>query len=206
MNIALYARVSTNVLKEGTESKRQDPETQLRELREWVRRQGWEVKEEYTDEMSAAKTSKLTNRIRLMNDAYGGKVDVVVCWKLDRFARSMTDFVEQMNKLNSWGVRFISISQGIDTDRANPASKLLMHVLVAMAEFERSLISERVQAGMARAKAQGKQVGRAKAVFDILKAKEMIEGGFSYRKVAETLNVNLTTLHKRLKQHRVEAQ
>src|SRR5580658_4572908 len=98
---------------------------------------------------------------QLMADAHRRRFDVVVVWKLDRFGRSLVHCVSGIQELASLGIRFIATSQGLDTDESNPASKLLMHILAAVAQFERELIRERVSAGMKAAKARGTKTGNA---------------------------------------------
>ena len=140
MKVALYARVSTSD---------QDPEPQLSELRSFCDRQGWEVAATYTDVISGTK-AKRPQLDRLMSAARQKKIDTVCVWKLDRFGRSQFDCLHKIEELDRWGVRFLATTQPIDTDQHNPASRLLLHVLGAAAEFERSLILERTQAGQAR--------------------------------------------------------
>ena len=94
-----------------------------------------------------------------MADALARKFDCVAVWKLDRFGRSVVNFSNAIQKLDVAGVRFVSITQGIDTDKSNPMSQLLMNILVAFAEFERELIRERVAAGMKRARESGTKSG-----------------------------------------------
>src|SRR5580704_7548731 len=98
---------------------------------------------------------------QLMADARRRKFDIIVCWKLDRFGRSLVHCVSGIQELASLGIRFIATSQGLDTDESNPASKLLLHILAAVAQFERELIRERVSAGMKAAKVRGTKTGNA---------------------------------------------
>jgi DNA invertase Pin-like site-specific DNA recombinase len=113
----------------------------------------------YEDEMSGAKTRR-PGLDRLMEDARLHRFDVIVVWKLDRFGRSLIDLVGRLRDLESYGVRFVAASQGIDTDASNPTSRLLTHILAAVAEFERELFKERVSAGLRNARAQGARIGR----------------------------------------------
>jgi len=96
-----------------------------------------------------------------MADARRRKFDIVVVWKLDRFGRSLVHCVSGIQDWRAWGIRFIATSQGLDTDESNPASKLLLHILAAVAQFERELIRERVSAGMKAAKTHGTKTGNA---------------------------------------------
>jgi DNA invertase Pin-like site-specific DNA recombinase len=140
MNAAVYTRVSTAD---------QNPELQLRELQEYASRQGWEVIETYQDIISGAKASR-PGLTRLMADAAARKFEVLLVWKLDRFGRSLVDCLNNIQELERCRVRFIAVTQGLDTDQRNPASRFLLHVLGAAAEFERSLIRERTLAGQQR--------------------------------------------------------
>jgi DNA invertase Pin-like site-specific DNA recombinase len=138
---AIYARVSTTD---------QKCEMQLNELREYVLRRGWENAGEYIDEgWSGAKASR-PDFDRLMQDAGKRKFDVVLCWKLDGFGRSLTNCTAALQQLQAHGLRFIATSQNIDTDESNPAARFLLHMLMAAAEFERDLIRERAAAGLKR--------------------------------------------------------
>jgi DNA invertase Pin-like site-specific DNA recombinase len=140
MSAAIYARVSTTD---------QNCEMQLRELRSYAERQGWGVMETYQDTMSGAKASR-PDLNRLITDARTRKFDCLLVWKLDRFGRSLVDCLNNIRTPEENGVRFIAVTQGLDTDQQNPASRFLLHVLGAAAEFERALIRERTQAGQQR--------------------------------------------------------
>jgi DNA invertase Pin-like site-specific DNA recombinase len=129
-----------------------------------------------------------------MADARLRRFDCVVVWKLDRFGRSLVHCVNALQELQALGVRFVAVSQGIDTDEANPAAKLLMHILAAVAQFERELIRERVSAGIKHAKAKGVKLGRPKRVFDRGKVAEMRAAGASYAAIAKALGVGEGTV------------
>lgn len=140
MRAAIYARVSTTD---------QNCELQIRELQAYAERQSWSIAETYQDAISGAKANRPALN-RLMFDARARKFDCLLVWKLDRFGRSLVDCLNNIKTLEENGVRFIAVTQGLDTDLQNPASRFLLHVLGAAAEFERSLIRERTQAGQAR--------------------------------------------------------
>ena len=128
MRTAIYARVSTAD---------QNCEAQLRELREYCARRGWEIVTEYIDTgWSGAKASR-PQLNRLMKDARERRFDVVAVWKLDRWGRSLAHLVESGQQLASMGIRFLAVTQNIDTDENNPMARLLMHLMAAFAEFER---------------------------------------------------------------------
>jgi putative DNA-invertase from lambdoid prophage Rac len=185
MHVSIYARVSTTD---------QSNTIQIRELTEYAARRGWTVAGVYQDHLSGAKASR-PGLDRLMADARCRRFDAVLVWKLDRFGRSLVHCVNAIQELQSLGVRFIAVSQGMDTDESNPAAKLLLHILAAVAQFERELIRERVSAGMANAKRMGKRVGRPKKIFDRKKALEMRQAGASIREVARTLGVSAGSVH-----------
>jgi DNA invertase Pin-like site-specific DNA recombinase len=115
---------------------------------------------EYVETASGKAGGKRPVLDRLLQDARLKKFDVVLVWKLDRFGRSLQHLIENVQTLDSAGIRFIVPSQNIDTDTRSPMGKFLMHIFGAFAEFERDLIVERVRAGVAEAKRQGKHCGR----------------------------------------------
>jgi DNA invertase Pin-like site-specific DNA recombinase len=184
MKAAIYARVSTSD---------QHNEIQIRELKEYISRRGWELADVYEDEMSGAKTRR-PGLDRLMEDARLHRFDVIVVWKLDRFGRSVIDLVSRLRDLESYGVRFVAASQGIDTDASNPTSRLLTHILAAVAEFERELIKERVSAGLRNARAKGARIGRPRRVFDRQKVLDLRAKGMSCPKIARQLGVGYGTV------------
>ena len=151
MRVALYARVSTA-------TSGQDPTMQTRELREYAERRGWAVTSEYVDIGISGTKEKRPELDRLMADAHRRRFDAVLVWKFDRFARSVSHLLRALESFKTQGIEFISFSEQLDT--STPAGKLVFTVLGAVAELERSLIVERVRAGMRNARAKGKQIGR----------------------------------------------
>jgi DNA invertase Pin-like site-specific DNA recombinase len=144
--VALYARVSTDD---------QTCEMQIDELRRYCSARSWTVAKEYVDTgFSGAKKSRPAFDT-LLADARKRRFDVILCWKLDRFGRSVAHLVNVIEELTALGVRFLAVTQNLDTDKANPMSQLLFHLLAAFAEFERTLIQERIAAGIARSRANG---------------------------------------------------
>jgi putative DNA-invertase from lambdoid prophage Rac len=184
MKIALYARVSTAD---------QNCQMQLRELREYVAARKWTIYAEYVDTgWSGAKASR-PELNRLMADARKRRIDAVLCWKLDRWGRSVADSIKSIQELTSLGVRFIAMTQNIDTDEGNPMARFLLHIMAAFAELEREIIRERVVAGVKAARANGKQLGRPRRVFRRDEAVRLREAGMSWRKIAAELGVPVTT-------------
>jgi DNA invertase Pin-like site-specific DNA recombinase len=150
LRVALYARVSTD-------DKGQDPDLQLDPMRQLAEARGWQAAE-YVDHASASDLRGRAQWRRLLADARAGRVDLVVVWKLDRFARSALDALQWLQQLDSAGVGLKILTQEIDTTTS--AGRLVFTILAAVGEMERELIRERVQAGMARAKARGRRMGR----------------------------------------------
>jgi len=150
LRAALYARVST--LNNG-----QSPEMQIRDFAEYCQRRGWTATE-YVDVGISGAKDRRPELDRLMIDAHQRRFDVVVVWKFDRFARSVSHLLRALETFNSLGIAFVSLGEQIDT--STPAGRMVFTVLGAVAELERSLIVERVRAGMRNARAKGKQIGR----------------------------------------------
>ena len=148
MRVAIYARVSTFD---------QEPENQLAELRQYVSARGW-TSVEYVDRGISGSKDRRPALDQLVADARRRKFDVLLCWRLDRLGRNLRHLVVLLEELRAVGVAFVSLNEGIDA--TTPAGKLQLHVLAALAEFERERIRERVRAGLARARAQGTRLGR----------------------------------------------
>ena len=185
----LYLRVSTHD---------QNCDLQRRELTEYAQRRGWQITEIYCDlGISGSKASR-PELDRLMRDAAMAKFSTVLVWKLDRFGRSVRHCLDGIEALRAHGVRFLAVSQSIDTDESNPTARLLLHILASVAEFERELIRERVRAGVRNAKHRGKQLGRRRVVFDRAKAQAMHDAGSSIREIAALLGVGVGTIHRSL--------
>ena len=185
MRTALYARVSTH-------DKGQDPDMQLRELREYCQRRGWEIAGEYVDVgICGAKDSK-PELNRMMADASRRKFDAVVCWKFDRFARSVSHLLRALEAFRALGIEFVSYSEAIDT--STPVGKMTFTVLGAVAELERSLIIERVRAGVRNARAKGKRLGRPKVILDTRRIASLRAQGLGWKRVARELDCGVSTV------------
>lgn len=151
MRVALYARVSTS-------DKGQDPQMQLRELREFCQHRSWSVTAEFVDIGVSGSKEKRPELDKLMADANRRKFDAVAVWRFDRFARSVSHLLRALETFNTLGIGFVSLSEAVDTSTA--MGKMVFTVLGAVSELERSLITERVHAGIRNAKAKGKHCGR----------------------------------------------
>ena len=187
--VALYARVST--LDKG-----QDPETQLVQLRGYAQARNFEVITEFIDYASGTSEDRTQYKL-MMAAAKKRKIDVVLVWRYDRFARSTQALVNALKEFQSLGIDFISYQENIDT--TTPTGELIFHVMASLAQFESSLISQRVKAGMARAKAQGKLISRPK--ISIQKQQELFElqkMGLSMSKISKKAKVAYGTVYNYL--------
>jgi DNA invertase Pin-like site-specific DNA recombinase len=190
MRVALYARVSTQ--------NGQHPEMQLAELREYAARRKWVVAGEYVDEgVSGSKESRPALN-SLMADAHRRRFDIVACWKVDRFGRSLKHLVNALADLDSYGVAFVSIRDNLDL--STPTGRLMFQIIGAMAEFELSLTKERVKCGLDNARAQGKQLGRPRRVVGHEQLLRLKAGGASIREIATALGISYGTVRMRLRQ------
>jgi DNA invertase Pin-like site-specific DNA recombinase len=182
MRAAIYARVST--LNGG-----QDPSMQTRELEEYCQRRGWQVYETYVDNGVSGKKDSRPELNRMMQDAHERRFDVVVVWRFDRFARSVSHLLRALEGFNALGIQFISLSEQVDT--STPTGKMVFTVLGAVAELERNLIVERVRAGLRHAKSKGKRLGRPRKAVDAPTIREMRTAGQSWRTIARQLGLSV---------------
>jgi len=187
--VAIYARVSTT-------NHGQDVTLQTRELEQFAQARGWHVVGQYLDAgVSGAKDSR-PELNRLMADAHRRKFDVVAVWRFDRFARSVSHLLRALETFNALGVAFVSLSESLDT--STPAGKMVFTVLGAVAELERSLIAERVRAGLRNAQAKGKRLGRPRTVVDASRIAVLRAQGRSVREIAAELGYSRSLVHKTL--------
>ncbi len=186
MKAAIYARVSTLD---------QEPENQLAELRRYALARGWEAVE-YTDHGVSGSKDSRPALDRMVRDAKRRRFDVLVTWKLDRLGRHLKHLITLLDDLQALGVPFVSLSEGIDC--TTPAGRLQLHVLGAIAEFERARIAERVRAGLVRAKSQGVRLGRPER--QVPESVLAPVRGLSVRAAATRLGVSPATAHRWLSQ------
>jgi DNA invertase Pin-like site-specific DNA recombinase len=185
--IALYARISTS-------SSGQSPEMQLRELREYCERRGWMIAGEYVDMGISGAKDRRPELDRLMADAHKRRFDVIAVWKFDRFARSVSHLLRALDTFRVLGIEFASLSESLDT--ATPAGRMVFTVLGAVAELERSLIAERVRAGLRNARAKGKRLGRPRVAVDVARIGRLRSQGHSWAKIADLLGVGEGTIYR----------
>ena len=182
MKTALYYRVSTDD---------QSVEPQQQELRNYANTRNWTIEAEFTDVISGSKSSR-ASLDAMMARVRRKEFDAVLVVKMDRLARSLSHFAQIVAEFDKHGVALVCPGQGIDTSKTNPAGRLQMHVLAAVAEFERSLIIERTKAGLAAAKARGTKLGkpsvRLPADHAEIVNKWLDDGGAQLRDLATRLN------------------
>jgi len=180
--------------------KGQDPEVQLRELREYVSRRGWQIADVYADRGVSGSRDSRPELNRLMADAHQRKFDGVAVWKIDRFGRSLKHLVNALGDLGCLGISFVSLRDNLDL--TTPSGRLMFGVLGALAEFERSLIQERVCAGLRHARAKGKNLGRPRRIVSIDTIAQLQAEGRSIREIATRLGVGYGTVRARLQAER----
>jgi DNA invertase Pin-like site-specific DNA recombinase len=185
ISAAIYARVSTL-------NGNQDPSMQTRELKEYCERRGWQVFDCYVDNGVSGKKDSRPQLNRMMQDAHERRFDVVVVWRFDRFARSVSHLLRALETFNSLGVQFVSLSEQVDT--STPMGKMVFTVLGAVAELERNLIVERVRAGLRHARAKGKRLGRPKKSVDAVEVRSRRAAGESWRTIARKMDVSIGTV------------
>ena len=185
---ALYCRVSTVD---------QNPETQLLDLREFAKQRGFEIVGEYTDVISGAK-SKRPGLERLMADARRRRFDVLLVAAFDRIARNVRHFLEVLDELNNLNVQFLSLRESIDT--GGPLGRAIVVIVGAIAELERSLIVERVRAGMRRAKLEGRRIGRVPLNIDREQVVADRKSGMSLTQVAKKHRISRASVCRLVKE------
>ena len=185
---AIYTRVS------GVD---QNVATQLCDLRPLAKARGYEVVGEYTDMISGAK-AKRPGLDKLMSDAQRGRFDVVLVWAFDRMARSVRHFLEVLDDLTRLNISFVSFRENIDTDSA--LGRAMIVIVGAISELERSLIVERVRAGMRRAKLEGRQIGRARLDINRQQVIKDRRGGMSLTAVAKRHSISRASVCRLMKE------
>jgi DNA invertase Pin-like site-specific DNA recombinase len=182
--IAIYARVSTAD---------QNAESQLRDLRQYVTARGMDATEYVDTGYSGAKQHRPALD-RLMDDARKRRIDSVVVWRFDRFARSTKHLLLALEEFRALGVQFMSYQEAIDT--TSPLGQALFTIVSAVAQLERDLIRERVRAGLRNARAKGKKFGRPRATVDPTAVATLRAQGRSWAEVCRSLNVSKGTAQR----------
>jgi DNA invertase Pin-like site-specific DNA recombinase len=195
--IATYTRVSTDG---------QSVAAQRLELQEYATARGWIIAHEYTDTASGVKSSR-SGLDALMAAIRKGKITLLLSVKMDRIGRSFPHMAQLLGELDSAGCALVCSSQPVDTRSESPTGRLMMHVLMSMAEFERSMVRERTRAGVKAAKAAGKVLGRPRTLdahrADILTLRAT---GLSMRAIAAKLTIPAGSVFATLRQHKRQAK
>lgn len=187
MRAALYARISTY--------DQQTLSMQMKRMREFVANRGWSVVVEMEETSSGVK--KREKKEAILQAAKRREIDVIVVWKLDRWGRSLVSLINELQELNALGVGFVSITEALDF--TTPSGKAMAGMLAVFAEFERDMLRERVKAGIAHARAKGKNHGRPKtAALKADKVKQMFKEGFNKSQIAKELKISRTSVRRAL--------
>lgn len=188
LRVARYLRVS---------KVDQDPRLQDDETAEFIEGRGWDLTGTYIDHGVSGAKDRRPELDHLLEDARRRrKFDAVVVWKSDRLFRSLRHMVLTLDDLSSYGVGFISVTEPFDT--TCPSGKLLLHMVAAMSEFERSILIERVRAGVAAARRRGERLGRPPARIDDAELRRLRSEGWTMRRIAEHMGVGASTIQRRL--------
>jgi DNA invertase Pin-like site-specific DNA recombinase len=183
--VALYARVSTK-------NNGQDPESQLMALRDYSHHRGFQIAGEYVDVGISGAKDRRPELDRLMTDARRRKIDAVLVARFDRFARSTKHLVLALEEFGALGIDFISLNESVDT--SSPMGKMVFTVIAAVAELERSIIRERINAGVERARRQGKRFGRPSVVVDRERVARLKAQGRSIKSIAKECGIARSTV------------
>jgi DNA invertase Pin-like site-specific DNA recombinase len=187
MRVALYARVST---------KDQSCDLQLRDLRAYCAARQLDIVREYVDQGQSGTKDSRPRLDLMMSDARKRKLDAVLVWRFDRFARSTRHLLLALEEFRTLGVGFISYQENIET--TTPLGQALFVIIAAIAELERGLICERVTAGIRNARAKGKRLGRPRQYVSVERIAELQASGKSLRQIAAALQVGYGTIRERL--------
>jgi DNA invertase Pin-like site-specific DNA recombinase len=188
MKAALYARVSTK-------DKGQDTENQLAQLREFAAKQGWTVSKEYIDRESGG-TDDREEFQKMFRDASQRKFDILLFWALDRLSREgVLETLQHLNRLTTYGVGYRSFTEQY-FDSCGIFKDAVISIIATVAKQERVRLSERVKAGLERARAKGKRLGRPRKIVDSARIAALRSQGASWPQIAERLGLGLGTVYR----------
>jgi DNA invertase Pin-like site-specific DNA recombinase len=187
MRAAIYARVSTT-------NHGQNVSMQTRELREYCQRRVWEIEGEYVDAGVSGAKERRPQLDALLIACRKRRVDAVVVYRYDRFARSLRQLVNALEEFRSLGIEFISLHEGVDT--STPNGRLVFGIFATIAEFERELIRDRVKSGIAAARSKGKKLGRPRVSLDLARIAALRASGRSWPQIAEAMGVSVGTVYQ----------
>ena len=183
MRVGFYARVSTSD---------QSTESQLLDLRRYVSDRGWTIFKEYVDEGISGTKNSRPALDELMNDAKKRRFDAVLVWRFDRFARSTRHLINALEEFRNLGIDFVSYQENIDT--SSPLGAAIFTIISAVAQLEKDIISERVKAGLRRAKQNGKRLGRPRCDLDLETIKELRKEGMTLAQIGERFESSAPTI------------
>lgn len=186
-NCAIYTRVSTS---------EQSCDLQIRELREFAERRGWNVIAVFEEKMSGT-TANRPQLKQLQKLVAERKIDVVLTWKLDRLFRSLRDLLSVLQDWSDLGVEMVSLRDNIDLTTST--GRLLMQIVGAFGEFEAALVRERVRAGVENARKKGVKLGRPILQLDISKVRDLRSKGLAIRAIARELGISVGSVQKAIK-------
>ena len=182
--VALYCRVSTS-------TKDQTTENQLLELTSYCDRMGYEVVKVYEDEVSGSKTREKRPAYNdLCKDAFLKKFDVIIGWDVSRFGRSMKEFVSFLADMDENGIGVIAVKNGLDT--VSSSGRMMMKLIGVLEEWNREMLIERTNAGLARTVANGTKLGRKPVLTPSIRKRviDLKQNGLSIRKISDEIGVN----------------
>jgi len=187
MKVGVYARVSTSD---------QSTESQLLDLRRYTQDRGWQIFKEYVDEGISGTKDNRPALNELMNDAKKRRFDAVLVWRFDRFARSTRHLINALEEFKNLGIDFVSFQENIDT--SSPLGAAIFTIISAVAQLERDIISERVKAGLRRARENGKKIGRPRCDLDLETIRELREKGMTLAQIGEKFDSSAPTIYRAL--------
>ena len=188
LRVGLYARVSTH--------DQQTLPLQIRAMREYAVKRGWTIAEQIKEVGSGAAQREL--RETLLASARRREIDVVLVWRLDRWGRSVADLVSTLQELQHLGVGFVSLTEALDL--TTPAGRAMAGLLAVFAEFERDILGERVRAGLANARLNGKRLGRPQVVIQkVAEIRQLHLEGISKSEIARRLRIGSTSVRRILR-------
>jgi putative DNA-invertase from lambdoid prophage Rac len=191
LRVGLYARVST--------ADQQTLPLQIRTLREYAAKRGWSITAQIKEVASGAADRAL--RQQLVDAARRREIDVVLVWRLDRWGRSVADLVSTLQELIVLGVGFVSLTEALDL--TTPTGRAMAGLLAVFAEFEREILRERVRAGLAHARQQGKRLGRPPSVVhNAPEVRNLFRQGLSKSEIARRLKIGRTSVRRLLRKRK----
>ena len=200
MKVALYCRVSTS-------TKEQTTENQRLELKSYCDRMNYEIVKIYEDEVSGAKSrEKRPAYNELCQDAFLKKFDAIIGWDISRFGRSMKEFVSFLSDMDDKGIGVIAVKNGLDT--VSSSGRMMMKLIGVLEEWNREMLIERTNAGLARTVANGTKLGRKSVLTQSIKRKviDLKENGFSIRKISDEIGINRGAIQRFLSDTKTVSQ